>query len=100
MRSGPIDCSNSSADDDGNITVHLGDHIPGIPANTVKLRLDYNVFPQWNVGMNMTYRSNIFSRGDENHQDVNGSVAGYFLIYLDIPMAMLIKSTTSACQVL
>jgi iron complex outermembrane recepter protein len=75
--------SNSSADDDGNITVHSGDRIPGIPANTVKLRMDYNVFPQWNVGTNMTYRSNIFARGDENNQDVNGSIAGYFLIDLD-----------------
>jgi iron complex outermembrane recepter protein len=75
--------SNSSADDDGNITVHSGDRIPGIPANTVKVRLDYNVFPQWNVGSNLTYRSNIFARGDENNQDVNGSIAGYFLIDLD-----------------
>ncbi|WP_277188557.1 TonB-dependent receptor [Caballeronia sp. BR00000012568055] len=75
--------SNSSADDDGNITVHSGDRIPGIPANTVKMRLDYNVLPQWNVGSNLTYRSNIFARGDENNQDANGSVAGYFLIDLD-----------------
>jgi iron complex outermembrane recepter protein len=32
--------SNSSADANGNITVHSGDRIPGIPANTVKVRLD------------------------------------------------------------
>ncbi|KMZ12979.1 Outer membrane receptor protein, mostly Fe transport [Candidatus Burkholderia humilis] len=75
--------SNSSADGDGNITVHSGDRIPGIPANTVKVRLDYNVLPQWNVDSNLTYRSNIFARGDENNQDVNGSIAGYFLIDLD-----------------
>ena len=75
--------SNSSADDDGNITVHSGDRIPGIPANTVKMRVDYNPFARWNIGTNLTYRSNIFARGDENNQDVNGSVAGYFLIDLD-----------------
>ncbi|SPB18475.1 TonB-dependent receptor [Caballeronia novacaledonica] len=75
--------SNSSADDDGNITVHSGDRIPGIPANTVKMRIDYNPIARWNIGTNLTYRSNIFARGDENNQDVNGSVAGYFLIDLD-----------------
>jgi outer membrane receptor protein involved in Fe transport len=75
--------SNSSADADGNITVHSGDRIPGIPANTVKLRVDYNPLSRWNIGTNLTYRSNIFARGDENNQDVNGSIAGYFLIDLD-----------------
>lgn len=75
--------SNSSADDNGNITVHSGDRIPGIPSNTVKMRVDYNPISRWNIGTNLTYRSNIFARGDENNQDVNGSIAGYFLIDLD-----------------
>ncbi|KDR35440.1 TonB-dependent receptor [Caballeronia grimmiae] len=75
--------SNSSADANGNITVHSGDRIPGIPANTVKLRVDYNPLSRWNIGTNLTYRSNIFARGDENNQDVNRSIAGYFLIDLD-----------------
>ncbi|CAB3810687.1 TonB-dependent receptor [Paraburkholderia fynbosensis] len=75
--------SNSSADGDGNITVHSGDRIPGIPQNMVKLRLDYAAMARWNIGANLTYRSNIFARGDENNQDVNGTVAGYFLIDLD-----------------
>jgi iron complex outermembrane recepter protein len=75
--------SNSSADGDGNITVKSGDRIPGIPANTVKMRLDYQPLARWTIGGNLTYRSNIFARGDENNQDVNGSIAGYFLIDLD-----------------
>ncbi|KQR76763.1 TonB-dependent receptor [Burkholderia sp. Leaf177] len=75
--------SNSSADADGNITVHKGDRIPGIPQNTVKLRLDYAATPKWNVGSNLTYRGTIFARGDEDNQDVNGKIAGYFLIDLD-----------------
>ncbi|HVE10485.1 MAG TPA: TonB-dependent receptor [Paraburkholderia sp.] len=75
--------SNSSADDDGNITVKSGDRIPGIPANTIKVRLDYQALPRWTIGGNLTYRSNIFARGDENNQDVNGTIAGYFLIDLD-----------------
>jgi iron complex outermembrane recepter protein len=75
--------SNSSADANGNITVKPGNHIPGIPANTVKLRLDYAATPKWNIGTNLTYRSSIYARGDENNQDVNGKIAGYFLIDLD-----------------
>ena len=75
--------SNSSADAKGNITVKSGDRIPGIPQNTIKLRLDYAAAPKWNVGTNLTYRGSIFARGDENNQDVNGTVAGYFLIDLD-----------------
>ncbi|MHB9837892.1 TonB-dependent receptor [Paraburkholderia terrae] len=75
--------SNSSADANGNITVKPGDHIPGIPQNTVKLRIDYTPFAAWNIGTNLTYRGSIYARGDENNQDVNGTVAGYFLIDLD-----------------
>ncbi|ALL69841.1 TonB-dependent receptor (plasmid) [Paraburkholderia caribensis MBA4] len=75
--------SNSSADANGNITVKPGDKIPGIPQNTVKLRIDYTPFAAWNIGTNLTYRGSIFARGDENNQDVNGTVAGYFLIDLD-----------------
>jgi iron complex outermembrane receptor protein len=75
--------SNSSADLNGNITVKPGDRIPGIPANTVKLRLDYSATPKWNIGTNLTWRGSIFARGDENNQDVNGKIAGYVLIDLD-----------------
>jgi outer membrane receptor protein involved in Fe transport len=75
--------SNSSADANGNITVKAGDRIPGIPQNTIKLRLDYAATPKWNVGTNLSYRGNIFARGDEDNQDVNGTVSGYFLIDLD-----------------
>ena len=75
--------SNSSADAEGNITVKPGDHIPGIPANTVQLRLDYSATPKWNIGTNLTWRGGIYAQGDENNEDVNGKIAGYFLIDLD-----------------
>ncbi|GLU32662.1 TonB-dependent receptor [Trinickia caryophylli] len=75
--------SNSSADANGDITVKRGDHIPGIPAHTIKVRFDYDVTPKWDIGSNLTYRSSIFARGDENNEDVNGKLAGYFLIDLD-----------------
>lgn len=75
--------SNSSADDDGNITVHKGDRIPGIPQNTVKVRLDYTPISKVNFGANFTWRGTIFARGDEDNQDVNGTIGSYFLIDLD-----------------
>jgi outer membrane receptor protein involved in Fe transport len=75
--------SNSSADANGNITVKPRDRIPGIPANTIKLRLDYTATAKWNIGTNLTWRGSIFARGDEDNEDVNGKIAGYLLIDLD-----------------
>ncbi|PFH28742.1 MULTISPECIES: TonB-dependent receptor [Burkholderia] len=75
--------NNSSADTNGNIVVRPGDRIPGIPANTVKLRLDYTPVSPVDLGANLTWRGSIFARGDENNQDKNGKIAGYFLIDLD-----------------
>jgi outer membrane receptor protein involved in Fe transport len=75
--------SNSSANAQGNIRVNSGDRIPGIPQNTLKLRLDYAATAKWNVGANMLYRSSIFARGDENNQDSNGRIAGYVIVDLD-----------------
>jgi outer membrane receptor protein involved in Fe transport len=75
--------SNSSADANGNITVRPGDRIPGIPANTVKLRVDYTPVPKWDIGTNLTWRGNIYARGNEDNQDVNGAIAGYFLVDMD-----------------
>ncbi|CAB3683733.1 TonB-dependent receptor [Paraburkholderia rhynchosiae] len=75
--------SNSSADANGNISVKPGDHLPGIPANTVKLQLDYAATAKWKVGANLTWRGGIYAQGDENNQDVNGKIAGYLLLDLD-----------------
>ncbi len=38
----------------------------------MKLRLDYAATREWDVGANVTYRSGVFARGDENNGDVNG----------------------------
>lgn len=75
--------SNSSADSNGNIAVHSGDKIPGIPAHTVKLRLDYAATPKWTIGANATYRSGVYAQGDENNADSNGKIGGYVLIDVD-----------------
>ncbi|KVA26289.1 TonB-dependent receptor [Burkholderia cepacia] len=76
--------ANSAADANGNVAVKQGDHIPGIPAHTVKLRLDYAATPRWDIGANVTWRSGVYARGDENNQDVNGRIAGYVLVDLDM----------------
>jgi len=75
--------SNSSADADGNITVRPGNHIPSIPATTVKLRLDYSATAKWRIGTNLTWRGSIYAQGDENNQDANGRISGYLLIDMD-----------------
>jgi outer membrane receptor protein involved in Fe transport len=75
--------SNSSADTSGNISVRSGNRIPGIPANTVKLRLDYAATPKWTIGTSLTYRDGVYAQGDQNNQDVNGKIPGYFLIDFD-----------------
>jgi iron complex outermembrane receptor protein len=75
--------ANSAADANGNVTVRPGDHLPGIPANTVKLRLDYQATPRWRIGTNVTWRGGVYAQGDENNQDVNGKIAGYLLVDLD-----------------
>ncbi|AIO71187.1 TonB-dependent receptor [Burkholderia multivorans] len=75
--------SNSSADARGNIVVRSGDRIPGIPASTAKLRLDYAATPTWSLGTNLTYRSGVFARGDENNRDAGGKLPGYLLIDVD-----------------
>ena len=75
--------NNSSADANGDIQVRPGNRIPGIPRHTAKLRLDYAPNDQWSVGANLVLSSNVFARGDENNQDINGRVPGYAFVNLD-----------------
>jgi outer membrane receptor protein involved in Fe transport len=74
---------NASADATGHIFVRPGNRIPGIPANSLKIRLDYAATPKWTVGTNLTYRSGIYAQGDENNADANGKIAGYVLVDFD-----------------
>ena len=75
--------TNSSADAGGDIHVASGDKIPGIPAHSVKLRADYDLTETVSLGGNAMYFSSQYARGDENNQDANGKVPGYFLVNLD-----------------
>ena len=75
--------SNSSADINGDIQVSPGDKIPGIPAHSVKVRADYDLSDTVSLGSNVMVFSSQYARGDENNQDANGKVPGYFLVNLD-----------------
>ncbi|WP_188689278.1 TonB-dependent receptor [Silvimonas amylolytica] len=76
--------SNSSADANGAIQVNSGNHIPGIPRQTLKLGVDYHFATQWEVAASGILRSDVFARGDENNQDIHGTVPGYAVLNLDM----------------
>lgn len=57
--------NNPLSDADGNIQVHAGDKIPGIPAHQFKFSTDYDILPEWTLGFDMNYNSSQYLRGDE-----------------------------------
>jgi len=75
--------NNSTADANGAITVSPGARIPGIPANSAKLRAEFNASERWTVGATVVYASSQYAHGDENNQDVHGQVPGYAVTNLD-----------------
>lgn len=68
----------------GEIQVKSGDYIPAIPKHQLKLRLGYDVTPQWNIGSNIFAFSNQYSRMNENNQDTSSGakIAGYTIVNL------------------
>lgn len=76
--------ANSSRDlVDNTLQVKKGNKIPGIPRQTLKFRLGYDILPQWSIGSNIVFAAGQYARGDENNQDVNGKVPGYSVVHLD-----------------
>jgi iron complex outermembrane receptor protein len=75
--------ANTSADANGAIQVRDGDRIPSIPRHNLKLRIEYGVTPQWQIGANTIYSSSVYARGDENNSDARGKVPGYTVVNLD-----------------
>lgn len=58
---------NSAADANGNIHVHPGDRMPGIPLNEAKLGASYRLAKDWTVGGDAQLSSARFLRGDESN---------------------------------
>ena len=73
----PIDCATCT-----DIRVRPGDRIPGIPQNILKARATYT-FGRLLLGLDLIGQTDIYARGDENNQDINGPVPGFVLINLD-----------------
>lgn len=84
-RTGFVETSpaNSTADLNGAITVKPGDRMPGIPRQSLKMRLDVAATTDWSLGLNVLAASSVYARGDENNLDLNGRVGGYTVVKLD-----------------
>ncbi len=75
--------NNSTADAGGAIVVRPGDRIPGIPADSAKLRAEFNASERWAIGATIVYASSQYAHGDENNQDIHGQIPGYTVVNLD-----------------
>ncbi len=97
-----LNSSNSSADDDSDTyNAKKGDRIPAIPKHQVKLRGQYSVTSDWNIGANIIGFSDQYVWGNENNKhrpnqsictDTDtadscalgrGKISGYFVVNLD-----------------
>lgn len=84
---------NSSSDGDV-IQVRKGDRLANIPDHQLKLRMQYDVTPNWNIGTNIAMFSDVYVRGNENndhrsgdgdddHYQGSGKLGGYTVVNLD-----------------
>jgi iron complex outermembrane receptor protein len=72
--------SNPFQDEDGNIQVLPGDHLPLMPKNRIKLGGDFRLLPNWSVGGSFVYVGDSFYKGDESNQ--NPQLSGYHVFSL------------------
>jgi outer membrane receptor protein involved in Fe transport len=91
----------AAAADGDTISVSKGNYLAGIPKHQFKLRLQYNITPQWSVGSNAIAYSDQFVQGNENnahdsntttsdcndaedgHAKCIGKLKGYTVVNLD-----------------
>jgi iron complex outermembrane receptor protein len=69
--------NNPRANAVGNITVHPGDTIPGIPSHQLKIGADYQITPAWSIGGDIEYFGSQHLIGDYSNQ--NARLTPYFL---------------------
>lgn len=69
--------NNPFADEDGNVRVVPGKHVPGIPQHQAKFGLDYRVTPAWKVGGDVAVAGSQYLVGDDANQ--NAKLPGYWL---------------------
>jgi outer membrane receptor protein involved in Fe transport len=68
------------ADDDGDIAVKPGDHLPSIPRHRVKLGLDRNITSKWTFGGDVLWVGSQYYGGDGSNQ--NPQLPGYATVNL------------------
>lgn len=84
---GFIEASNSpEADRNGNITVHPGDQLPGIPHNIIKIGATFHATPRWTFGTTLTAQTSSYLHGDE--ANLTKPLPGYAV--LDITASYLV----------
>jgi outer membrane receptor protein involved in Fe transport len=72
---------NPGADANGNITIHPGDHMPGIPTHLVKLGVQYQATDAWTVGVTAVAASGQYLFGDE--ANLTPKLPGYVVLDLN-----------------
>jgi len=75
--------ANSTADADGGIVVYPGNRLPGIPADSFKLRADLDLPAGWSMGASVVAAAGQYAHGDENNRDSHRRVPGYVVLELD-----------------
>jgi iron complex outermembrane recepter protein len=74
---------NSAAGANGAIVVRPGDRVPGIPVQSVKVRVDWTIREGASIGASFVGASPQYAIGDENNADRHGRVPGYFVVHVD-----------------
>ncbi len=72
---------NPHADAAGQIHVHPGDRLPGVPANQLKFVAEYDITDRWTVGTTGQLVDGQYLYGDEGNQ--NKIMGGYFVLDLN-----------------
>ncbi len=72
--------NNPLADDNGNVQVTPGRHIPGIPRNLVKIGGDYAVTPQFSAGADLLVVGSQYFIGDDSN--LNPKLPAYWTVNL------------------
>ncbi len=72
--------SNSTADASGNIQVRPGDRLPNIPVWSAALSAQYTPTERWALRGQLVAYSDRYAQGDENNQDVHGTVGGFAVV--------------------
>lgn len=74
----------NAANSAASVPVQAGDRIPGIPQWVFKSRLSYPVTMQTRLSLAVQAQGPQYARGDDNNADVNGQVAGFTTVKLDV----------------